>query len=244
MKITKMELEKLKPYEKNPRINAEAVPQVAKSIQEFGFQQPIVVDKDYTIIVGHTRYLAAKSLELKFVPVVIASDLSPEKVKAYRLMDNRTHERSEWDLDLLLNEINDLSEFYDAEFLDFANLENDSLEPSDENKYTTKIEVPIYEPGKIKPNIDELIDLEKYTSLHSEISSLDILDDLKKFLLISAGRHIVFKYDKIADYYSHTNDTKVKEIMEKLALVIIDYNKAIEYGFVKMSETIAEDIDD
>jgi ParB-like chromosome segregation protein Spo0J len=128
MKITKMELEKLKPYEKNPRINAEAVPQVAKSIQEFGFQQPIVVDKDYTIIVGHTRYLAAKSLELKFVPVVVASDLSPEKVKAYRLMDNRTHERSKWDNNLLIFEINDLKEFYSPDFLDFSEMMNLSEE--------------------------------------------------------------------------------------------------------------------
>lgn len=149
MKITKMELEKLKPYEKNPRINAEAVPHVAKSIQEFGFQQPIVVDKDYTIIVGHTRYLAAKSLELKFVPVVIASDLSPEKVKAYRLMDNRTHERSEWNETLLIQEVMDLSDFYTTEFLDFQHLD---LPVEEEAKETgDPDEVPNEVPAITKP---------------------------------------------------------------------------------------------
>ena len=130
-------LDHLKPYDKNPRINAEAVPQVVKSIQEFGFQQPIVVDKNYVIIVGHTRFLAAKKLELLKVPVVIA-DLTDAKAKAYRLMDNRTHERSTWDSSLLITEVMSLEETdYTASFMDFDYLFPADEEPK-EKKYDSK----------------------------------------------------------------------------------------------------------
>src|SRR5215216_3085181 len=91
----------LRPYPENPRINETAVQPVAASIKAFGFQQPIVVDKDLEIIVGHTRYLAAKKLGLEEVPVIIAENLSPDQVKAYRLADNRTNEFAQWDWSLL-----------------------------------------------------------------------------------------------------------------------------------------------
>lgn len=106
-----MRLELIRPYEKNPRKNDDAVDKVAESIREFGFRQPIVVDKAGVIIAGHTRYRAAKKLGLQTVPVVVASDLTEEQVKAYRLADNKTAEFSGWDFDLLnqeLFEINDI----------------------------------------------------------------------------------------------------------------------------------------
>ena len=90
----------IKPYQNNPRHNDEAVDAVANSIREFGFQQPIVVDKDGVIIAGHTRYKAAKRLGLKTVPVVVA-DLTEEKANAYRLADNKTGELATWDFDAL-----------------------------------------------------------------------------------------------------------------------------------------------
>ena len=90
MKIVEMDLDSIKPYENNPRHNEEAIDKVANSIKEFGFQQPLVLDENNIIIVGHTRYEASKKLGLKTVPCVIASDLSEEKVKAYRLADNKT----------------------------------------------------------------------------------------------------------------------------------------------------------
>lgn len=108
-KIEYVDISKVKPYEKNPReITKEAVEAVSASIREFGFKQPIVVDKDMVIIVGHTRLKAAKKLGMKEVPVMIASDLTPEQVKAYRLADNRTNEFSLWDEKLLSAELNDL----------------------------------------------------------------------------------------------------------------------------------------
>lgn len=115
MEIVMRKTSEVKPYGKNPRRNDGAVDAVAASIREFGFKQPIVVDTDGVIIVGHTRFKAAKKLGLKEVPVCVADDLSPEKVKAYRLADNKTGELAGWDfsmLDMELAELDiDLSEF-------------------------------------------------------------------------------------------------------------------------------------
>jgi DNA modification methylase len=96
------------PYARNPRKNEEAVAKVAASIKEFGWRQPIVVDKDYVVIAGHTRLMAARSLELKEVPIHVALDLTEAQVKAYRLADNRVAEEAEWDYDLLKLELEDL----------------------------------------------------------------------------------------------------------------------------------------
>jgi DNA modification methylase len=112
MQIQQLPLEAIIPYARNPRKNAGAVDKVANSIQAFGFKQPIVVDGEKVIIVGHTRYLAAKQLGMNHVPVLIAEDLTPEQAKAYRLADNRSHEESTWDRDLLALELGDLSRLH------------------------------------------------------------------------------------------------------------------------------------
>src|SRR6266446_3230236 len=97
------------PYARNSRkIPARAIDKVAASIKEFGFRVPIVVDKDGVIVCGHTRLLAAKKLGLREVPVHVAENLTPAQVKAYRLMDNRSHEETEWDLELLGPELEEL----------------------------------------------------------------------------------------------------------------------------------------
>lgn len=92
MNVIDMRLDQLKPYENNPRHNDEAVDYVANSIQEFGFKVPLVVDKDGTIVTGHTRYKAAQQLGLDTVPVIIADDLTEEQIKAFRLADNKVAE--------------------------------------------------------------------------------------------------------------------------------------------------------
>ena len=110
MQIINMKLSEIHPYEKNPRFNDDAVESVANSIQKFGFRSPIVVDKDHIIICGHTRFKAAQSLGLEEVPVVVAADLTPEQVQAYRIADNKTGEIAEWNYDLLPLEIKELQE--------------------------------------------------------------------------------------------------------------------------------------
>lgn len=101
MRIEWWPTDRPKPYPNNPRINDEAVQGVRDSLQAFGWQQPIVVDKDGVVIVGHTRLKAAKALGMDKVPVTVAGDLTPDEVAAYRLADNRTSEKAKWDFDAL-----------------------------------------------------------------------------------------------------------------------------------------------
>lgn len=134
MKVQNVSIDKIKPYENNPRDNEAGVDAVANSIKEFGWQQPIVVDKDNVIIVGHTRYKAAKKLGMKEVPVVIASNLSDEQVRAYRLADNKTGELTDWNDDLLNEELNDLLDIDMSDFgfdIDLADDSNDEAKEDD-----------------------------------------------------------------------------------------------------------------
>ena len=105
MQIKEILLTELKPYENNPRKNDYAVNQVAKSIEKFGFKIPIVIDKDNIIICGHTRFKAAQILELEKIPCIVAEDLTEEQIKAFRLVDNKTAEFSNWDFDKLNTEL-------------------------------------------------------------------------------------------------------------------------------------------
>ena len=126
MQIQLIETNKLLPYINNPRKNLN-IDKVASSIKEFGFQQPIVVDKDFTIIVGHTRFEAAKKLGIEKVPVQIA-DLTENQTKAYRIADNRLNQDANWDTKLLNLEFNDLlSENVNLDTLGFSNDELDNL---------------------------------------------------------------------------------------------------------------------
>ena len=117
-------IDDIRPYERNPRINDQAVDAVAASLQEFGFRQPIVVDTDGVIICGHTRWKAATKLGLAKVPVHVARDLTPEQIKAYRIADNRTGELAEWDFEILPIELAELREGgFDMEVLAFDDKE-------------------------------------------------------------------------------------------------------------------------
>ena len=113
-------INQLKPYPRNPRkVPAKAVEQCAASISEFGWQQPIVADPDMVIIAGHTRYAAAKHLGLAEVPVVVADNLTPAQVRAFRIADNRTHDYTAWDYPQLMAELNGLDDDF-AKVLDLA----------------------------------------------------------------------------------------------------------------------------
>ena len=109
MKIEIADINSIKPYENNPRkLSEKAIETVAMSLKEYGFRQPIVVDKDRIIVVGHTRFRASKKLGFKEVPITIADNLTTEQINAYRIADNRTAEESEWDNELLKMEIKEL----------------------------------------------------------------------------------------------------------------------------------------
>jgi DNA modification methylase len=109
MQVTMKPIDEVKPYYRNPRKNDEAVDGVVAAIKEFGWRQPIVVDKEGVIVVGHTRLKAAKKLGLTEVPVHVATELTPEQCQAYRLADNKTGEKAVWDYELLQLEMADLA---------------------------------------------------------------------------------------------------------------------------------------
>lgn len=136
IKVEMIKVTDIKPYEKNPRYNDNAVNAVAKSIQEFGFKTPIVVDKNNVIICGHTRWKASKLLGLEEVPVIKANDLSDAKAKAYRIADNKTAELSSWDYDKLQEELRTIDS---SDMLDFGFTEDDlNIQPEVEDLVETE----------------------------------------------------------------------------------------------------------
>ena len=140
MTIKDIEISKIKPYENNPRKNDDAVNAVAESIRQFGWKQPIVIDKGGVIVAGHTRYKAAQKLGCKTVPCVMADDLSEEQVKAYRLADNKVAELAYWDFGKLDEELAgiadiDMDDFgFDIDSFDIPAKENSSEEMSENNE--------------------------------------------------------------------------------------------------------------
>lgn len=151
MQIVEKKVEELQPYENNPRKNERAVQYVKNSIEEFGFKVPIVVDRGGVIVAGHTRYLAALELGMETVPTVVADDLSPEQVKAFRIADNKTSEKSSWDFTLLAEELDglelDMTEFgfNEAELLELTIDESDIalFTPTVERTEVPPTDIPI-----------------------------------------------------------------------------------------------------
>lgn len=169
MDIRNVDINLIKPYQNNPRDNTNAIDGVAKSIKEFGWQQPIVVDKDNIIIVGHTRYQAAKKLNLKEVPVLVASNLSEKQVNAYRLADNKTGEQAIWDNKKLLEELKKLDQdvytgFKESEIFEDVLDESDNSPIQENSKgvtYNLKLSTQNQEAfEKIKAYAEEVLSLE------------------------------------------------------------------------------------
>ena len=143
MEIQEKKIKELIPYEKSPRKNDAAVEYVTNSIKEFGFKVPIVIDKNGVIVCGHTRYKAAQRLRLKTVPCIIADDLNDEQIKAFRLADNKVSEKSEWDFDLLYEELDGIFDI-DMEEFDFPLVAD--ISPENDEQYNE-------ETQKAKENI-------------------------------------------------------------------------------------------
>lgn len=256
MNIVEVSVSSLNPYENNARTHSkEQVEEIAESIRRFGFTNPILVDDKNTIIAGHGRLQGAKAVGLEKVPTLCLSHLSPTEVRAYVLADNQLALNAGWDTGLLAKELNaiynddnsliDLLGF-DADYLssilddeNYHGNEGNGGGGEDGTDYSKKIEAPVYEPTGAKPEISELLNTEKCLQLVREIKALDIGDDEKQFLIKAAYRHNVFNYQNIAEYYAHSSK-QVQDLMEKSALVVIDFDKAIENGFVSMSENILE----
>lgn len=242
MEIITRKINELVPYKNNPRYNDDAVEYVKNSIKEFGFKVPIVIDKNNEIVAGHTRYKASLELGLDEVPCIVADDLSEEQIKAFRLADNKVSEKAEWNFELLEEELAQINDIKMNEF-GFILEELEEVVEDLENLYTTKINIPSYEVSGDEPSIDEMIDESKVNKLIEEINRLNIDENKKDFLRKTATRHYTYNYSNIAEYYAH-QDKEVQAIMEKLALVIIDIRSAIANGYVELSTTLEEMLND
>jgi len=181
MKIKNTDINDIKAYDKNPRNNANSIDKVADSIAEFGFRQPIVVDEDMVVLAGHTRLLASKQLGLKKVPVHIAEGLTNAQKKAYRIMDNKSSEDSEWDKDLLNLEIKDLIEDnYDLNMTGFTPEQIDALSVLTESILEGETdEDSIPEPPKEpKSKLGDIYELGHHRLMCGDSISIDDVDKL------------------------------------------------------------------
>lgn len=244
-KVEKWKIDKLIPYARNARTHSdEQVSQIAASIKEWGWTTPVLVDEQGGIIAGHGRTLAAQKLEITEVPVMVAKGWSDAKKRAYIIADNKLAQNADWDNEMLALELGELGDLgFDLDLTGFAADEIADLlspEEEDDSKYSKKIDAPVYEPTGDCPPIVELYDKAKYEELTAKIYQDDSIDsEIKDFLLAAAARHIRFDFEQIAEFYAHA-PPDLQQLMEDSALVIVDFDKAITSGYVKLSQAISE----
>lgn len=233
------------PQARNSRTHSpEQIAQIAASIREFGFTNPVLIDKDGTIIAGHGRVMAARKLDLATVPCLRLGHLTPQQVRAYVIADNKLALNAGWDEEMLKAELDGLKEEgQDLELTGFSKEELEELFSNVEDilgdNYTHKVDSPVYTPKGDKPAIAELVDSGHAKKLISEIEEAELPEDVAQFLKAAAARHFVFNYEKIAEFYCHA-DKKTQELMENSALVIIDFRKALQMGYAKLKTDLAD----
>jgi ParB-like chromosome segregation protein Spo0J len=213
---------------------------IKASLSKFGQRKPIVVHNN-VVIAGNGTLEAAKSLGWKEIQVsVCPADWDSDTAKAYALADNRSAELAEWGEDVLAAQLAELDEKgWDISELGFTSKEFEDIQRSEENPYTKTVNLPQYDIVGDKPVISDLYDDAKVRELSQEIKTAGLPEDIETFLLVAANRHTVFNYSKIAEYYAYMSP-KVQELMEKSALVIIDLDDAMKYGYATFVETITD----
>lgn len=181
--VTMEPIERVIPYARNPRKNAGAIAKVAAAIKEFGWRQPIVVDPEFTVIVGHTRLEAARQLGFTEVPVHVAHGLTPAQVKAYRLADNRVAEEAEWDADLLALELQDLSALgdFDLSLTGFDDVELAKLLDEPTTSISPDVDVDdVPEPPKVAvTQVGDVIRLGRHVLVCGDARDPEVWDRLE-----------------------------------------------------------------
>lgn len=240
-----VKISKLVPYENNARTHSpEQVDKIARSIEEFGFINPVIIDGNFGIIAGHGRVEGAKKLGMSEVPCLFVEDLTETQKRAYILADNKLALDAGWDDEILKVELDALKELdFDISLTGFDMGDIDitvgggEKGNEEENKYTQRVDIPQYQMTGECPALSELVETEKADSFIQEIENATITDEEKDFLLKATKRLYTFNYRNIAEYYAHA-DKEMQGLMEKLALVIIDINDAIKNGYAKLSDEI------
>jgi hypothetical protein len=215
MQITYKAIDSLIPYVKNSRTHSDSqVAQIAASIKEFGFTNPVLLDEHGGIVAGHGRVMAARKLKLDEVPTITLGWLTDTQRRAYVIADNKLALNAGWDDEMLRLEFKSLEElgfdlgltgFSEDEISDLNLIDKEKDELLDDEKYTAKIKTPIYEPKGDKPSIEELYDDKKAMDFIVSIKESKLDEKEKQFLMAAASRHIVFDYAKIANFYAHSS---------------------------------------
>ena len=237
LEIEYVGIDTIKPYKNNAKLHPrEQIEQIKKSIEQFGMDDPIGVWKN-EIVEGHGRLIACKELGMKEIPIIRLDHLTDEERKAYTLAHNKLTMNSDFDIDILNEELNSILDInmedfgFDLSFDDLTDIQEE------ENPYTTKINIPQYEIKGEEPKIEELQDNNKVEELLEKIEKSNVSEKQKEFLRKAATRHYGFNYSKIAEYYAH-QDKEMQQLMEDSALVIIDYNDAIKNGYAELVKGI------
>lgn len=258
MNIRKVKLKDLKPVKYNPRKELKPgdkeYEDLKNSISKFGYVNLIIVDEENNVIGGHQIIPVLKELGYKEIEVV-SVDISENDSKILNIALNKIH--GDWDMDKLndlLQEIKveswddfgltgfDMKSFDEmVEEMEKSNNEESKstkdMNPDEIKNYTDKIKAPVYEPKEEqKPVIDNLVNEDKAKKLLSEVDKIEDGKE-KDFLKLACSRFLQFDYEKIAEYYCHSSK-EIQELMEKLALVIIDFNDAIKNGLTEFADNI------
>lgn len=237
LKIEYVDINSIKPYKNNAKEHPkEQIEQIKKSIERFGMDDPIGIWKD-EIVEGHGRLIACKELGMKKVPIIRLDHLSDEERKAYTLAHNKLTMNSDFDIDILKQELESISNINMQDFGFNLDFNEEQIVSEEENPYTAKIEIPHYEITGKEPDIKDLYDDTKTKQLIDKINNSEAKPEIKDFLIKAAQRHLVFNYSNIAEFYAHQNK-EVQELMEESALVIIDTENAIRNGYMELIKGI------
>lgn len=265
-----VEISSLKKHPENYRDHPESqLKHIIASIKENGIYRNIVVSSDDVILAGHGVCEALKLMGQTVVPV-IRVPVNSDSAKARKIIIGDNHIGNLATIDRgaltdLLHKIEDTDELlgcgFDDKIMERINssvniiedidlapnafsepLSVSQIEPEKKETYTRKVTTPIYEIKGEKPDAYDVFDLRKTAQLISDIDKTVMDADLKVLLLNAASRHTIFNYEKIAELYAHSSK-EIQSLMEDSALVIIDFDKAIEGGFVKLSESLKNSFD-
>lgn len=194
IKIEYIDINKIKPYTNNPRNNEKAIKYVANSIEKFGFKVPLVIEKDGTIITGHTRYEACKLLGMEEVPCIIADELTEKQIKAFRIADNKTNDMAEWNEDLLAIELKDVLEDIDMTDFGFGEFELSIL--------TEDMEPEEYDNDLIKEYTDNADDFLTNKRIIITYKTPEETEFLKKLIKEDEDElSVVYKVERIMDRF-------------------------------------------
>lgn len=251
-----LKIEDLNDFQGNLKdLSTENYEKLKNQMLDLGFSEPISVwrNKDkWWILNGHQRLRTLKKMKADgiVIPEIPASEIQAKDIKEakkkvlaltsqYGQMTNEGLYEFLSEANIQFEELDDFR-FPEIDLKDWAKEFLDGGDAPDENIYTDKIKAPIYTPKGLMPKIHEVYGALKYDDLVNKIEASNVDESIKKFLILAAARFVRIDYHLVAEYYSHVKESEVKKLFEELALVIVDFNSAIENGFVKMVEELDE----